>query len=63
MSNRPGAEGVNHAQNILSEGSDKGLTKSQRAAGKKMAKDLHDAGKISDEVYAKMLDEWKNTKN
>ena len=63
MSNRPGAEGVNHAQNVLSEGSDKGLTKSQRAAGKKMAKDLHDAGKISDEVYAKMLDEWKNTKN
>ncbi len=63
MSDRPGAEGANHAQNILAEGSDKGLTKSQRAAGKKMAKDLHDAGKISDEVYAKMLDEWKNTKN
>lgn len=62
LSDRPGAEGVNHAANVRENGSDTGLTGGQRAAGRRMADELHKAGRISDEVYARMLDELKNTK-
>ena len=62
LSDRPGAEGVNHAAAVRDNGSDTGLTGGQRAAGRRMADELHKAGRISDEVYAKMLDELKNTK-
>lgn len=62
LSDRPGAEGVNHVANVRENGSDTGLTGRQRAVGRNTADELHKAGRISDEVYARMLDELKNTK-
>ena len=61
LSDRPGAEGVNHAAAVRDNGSDTGLTGGQKKGILKMAREALKAGRIDQATYERIVAETKGS--
>ncbi|MBR1648038.1 MAG: hypothetical protein IJ689_00380 [Alphaproteobacteria bacterium] len=62
LTSTPGAQGVKKGQEVLANGSDRGLTKRQRKVLLRQAKDLYEADKLTKEEYQQTVREINGTK-